>query len=127
MPKLDILLKLLFTMAVICLVTSCVPRKQIVYFLAEDSSNTPMLKAAEPIIEANDRVRILVNSLDKEATSFFVFSANDNSSSSPGYLVNSDGNISIPLIGKIHIAGLTPNQTQDTVKMLLEKYINRPT
>jgi len=127
MVKLDSLLKITFFIVIVSVVTSCVPRKQITYFLAEDTTHLPISKPYEPIIQASDRVRILVNGVDKEASNFFSFSQNDNSSNTPGYLVNAEGLIDIPLIGSIHIAGLTTTQAKDTLKGLLEKYINRPT
>lgn len=127
MAKLDGLLKVVFFIAIVSLATSCIPRKQFVYFVDEDTTQQPLQKPYEPIIQPNDRMRILVNSVDKESSSFFSFSANDNSANSPGYLVDHSGEIDIPLIGKFHAAGLTTSQAKDTLKGLLEKYINGPT
>jgi polysaccharide biosynthesis/export protein len=127
MIRFQFLLKIIFLFAIISLQFSCVPRKQFVYFCKEDTTMEALQKPYEPIIQASDKVRILVNSVDKETGGFFSFSANDNSSNSPGYLVNAAGYIDIPLIGPFHIAGLTTTQAKDSLKILLEKYINRPT
>jgi len=45
----------------------------------------------------------------------------------PGYLVDEDGNIDFPVIGKIHIEGLTRTAATEKLKTELKKYINNPT
>lgn len=45
-----------------------------------------------------------------------------------GYLVDIDGNIDFPVLGKLHVAGLTRLQLQDTITRLLDKggYLDDP-
>jgi polysaccharide export outer membrane protein len=107
--------------------SSCVPRRQLVYFIKADTTQRPVAAAYEPVIQPNDQVGVLLTSVDKQASSFFSFSSNDNSSTAPTYLVNSDGFIDVPLVGLFHIAGLTSNQAKDSLKTRFEKYINGPT
>jgi len=40
--------------------------------------------------------------------------------------VTDDGRISMPLIGKVNVSGLTPSEVETRIKGLLEKYINKP-
>jgi len=40
--------------------------------------------------------------------------------------VNDDGRISMPLIGKVNVSGLTPTEAETRIKGMLEKYINKP-
>jgi polysaccharide export outer membrane protein len=40
--------------------------------------------------------------------------------------VTDDGRISMPLIGKVDVSGLTPTEVETRIKGLLEKYINKP-
>jgi Periplasmic protein involved in polysaccharide export len=40
--------------------------------------------------------------------------------------VADDGRITMPLIGKVEVAGLTPTQVEQHIKTLLSKYINNP-
>ncbi|HEX9460574.1 MAG TPA: polysaccharide biosynthesis/export family protein [Thermoanaerobaculia bacterium] len=40
--------------------------------------------------------------------------------------VTDDGRISMPLIGKVDVSGLTPSEVETRIKGLLEKYINKP-
>jgi polysaccharide biosynthesis/export protein len=40
--------------------------------------------------------------------------------------VTDDGRITMPLIGKVTVSGLTPTEAETRIKGLLEKYINKP-
>src|SRR5260370_13235423 len=40
--------------------------------------------------------------------------------------VDSDGNIEVPLGGRVHVAGLTAQQTEQEVNKVLSKYIRQP-
>jgi polysaccharide biosynthesis/export protein len=40
--------------------------------------------------------------------------------------VTDDGRITMPLIGKVDVSGLTPSEVEARIKTLLEKYINNP-
>lgn len=40
--------------------------------------------------------------------------------------VMDDGRITMPLIGKVDVSGLTPSEVETRIKGLLEKYINKP-
>ena len=44
-----------------------------------------------------------------------------------GYLVNRDGNIEVPVLGKIHAVGHTTSELKDTIQAIAEKYYNDPT
>ncbi|WP_294951186.1 polysaccharide biosynthesis/export family protein [Sulfurovum sp.] len=43
-----------------------------------------------------------------------------------GILVDTAGNIRLPLIGKVHLAGLTQTQAADKITRLYKKYLNTP-
>src|SRR5258708_14412882 len=40
--------------------------------------------------------------------------------------VDSDGTIEVPLAGRVHVAGLTAQQTEQEVNKVLSKYIRQP-
>ena len=42
------------------------------------------------------------------------------------YLVDSDGNINFPVLGKIHVAGLSKQELCDELQSKLSKYIEKP-
>ncbi|MBK7855582.1 MAG: polysaccharide biosynthesis/export family protein [Bacteroidetes bacterium] len=46
--------------------------------------------------------------------------------SAVGYLVDVNGNIEMPLIGKIKLGGLTTSQATDLIKTKLEKFLQSP-
>ena len=46
--------------------------------------------------------------------------------SKDGILVNTAGNITLPLIGKVKVAGLTQTQAADRITQRLKKYLNTP-
>ena len=48
------------------------------------------------------------------------------SMSSKGVLVNAEGYVTLPLISKVHVAGLTQTQAADKITRLYKKYLNTP-
>ena len=41
-----------------------------------------------------------------------------------GYLVDNDGNINFPIVGSLHVQGLTKNECQDLIKSKIKPYLN---
>jgi polysaccharide biosynthesis/export protein len=129
------LLLLIFFFVLTLFNSSCVTRKETDYFQkaskkAPEVKQVPVLTTYEPVIKPNDILTVHVTSLNPEATSFFNTTAQTETSSETGlnaYLVDQDGNIEIPLVGRIKVAGLTTRQSRDTVRTLLEKYLQNPT
>ena len=120
--------------------TSCVSPKSIVYFQGDTTrfSTSKILQNYVPIIESNDLLSIIVGSLNQEANEIFN-SANEYSSTSTsygsgsnvarqpfGYLVDSEGNIELPLIGKVKVEGLKTQVAADTIRRRLQLYLKEP-
>ncbi len=114
------------------LVTSCASSKDAVYF--NDFSDTLIINSAPALqqtINSNDILSITVGSLNPEATIIFnnsnsvsVSSATgtNNITPSTGYLVDQDGYIQFPLLGKIKAAGLTKKELTEFLRnTLVEK------
>lgn len=91
----------------------------------------------ENIIQVSDILSIYVSSLSPEASSFFNSIApgerneqTTNSSFSTrtdiGYLVDAQGMIELPLIGKVKVMGLSTSIARDTLTKRLEKYLQYP-
>lgn len=124
---------------------SCKPTKDIIYFQPKQDSvkasriewknfpnaDTSNLKAYQPIIRPNDILNIYVSSINKEANAFFntveTKDASNNSSEILGYLVDAKGEIEMPLLGSVKVAGMTIPVIKDTLKLKLEKYLQSPT
>jgi polysaccharide biosynthesis/export protein len=84
----------------------------------------------EPTIHPNDILNIQVASLNVDATRFFNPADQGNEyqgSSLTSYMVDLNGDIEIPLVGKVQVAGLTTRQIRDTLRSRLEKYLESPT
>ena len=52
--------------------------------------------------------------------------AGKTSSSAGGYFVNSDGNVFIPILGNVHLAGLTEDETDTLLAQQLSVYVKNP-
>lgn len=142
--KLILRLKFLW-IPLILLTVGCGPNRDIVYFsnLEENDINEPTLieNVVVPTIQPDDLLSITVNSLSAESNILFnqgvlgslgssVSDANRNrqSTQAEGYLVDKNGNINFPVIGKIKLAGLTKEAATDTIENILNReYVKNPT
>lgn len=76
-------------------------------------------------VAPSDRLNIVVSSTEPTLTAYlnpFGQTSANNSATSGGYLVNAEGEIEFPLLGKLHVAGLTTTQISDTIKNKLTYY-----
>lgn len=124
------------------LMSSCFNVKKITYF-QKGPGQSDTIKVAEtyiPKIQVGDILSIYVNSLSPEASAFFnPYTAGGSSSSSgaaapglsqasaPGFLVDADGNISLPLVGVVSVKNLTIVEAQDVIRKKLSIYLKDPT
>jgi polysaccharide export outer membrane protein len=129
-------LHLLFLLpAFFLLFASCVNTRKTTYFNdIENGVYKTSYNAPSPIIHKNDLLSIFVSSLNTDATLIFnapslptttAASANGATVQSVGYLVNENGEIQFPVLGKIKAEGLTVKELNDrlvdslTIKKLL--------
>ncbi|WP_162426734.1 polysaccharide biosynthesis/export family protein [Pontibacter pudoricolor] len=118
--------------------TSCASRQNSTYFNnASKSEYTQQVENLEPIIQKNDLLSISVYSLNPEATEIFNESnantgrsstATSNISQSVGYLVDQEGNIQFPLLGRVKAAGLSKKDLRDNIRteLLRRKLLIEP-
>ncbi|MFC5412567.1 polysaccharide biosynthesis/export family protein [Larkinella bovis] len=124
--------------------SSCISQKQITYFQSPvpDSTLVPeeIKNRYVPTIQPKDLLSINVNSLNPEASSFFnpysgieripTFQTVNGQvpvTTVVGYLVDQDGNIQLPLVGKIKVLGLTSAGAQEMLQEKLKQYLKEPT
>jgi polysaccharide biosynthesis/export protein len=119
----------LILVQVVFLASSCVSTKQTAYFY--NVKDTLLVRATDdiqPRIQRNDILSISISSLNAEASAIFntpnavaatATTAVGSTNSSSGYLVNSDGNIQLPILGNIKAAGLTKKQLKDGITNLI--------
>ena len=113
------------------LLCSCGDTKKLRYFQDLSQSNSPsdisIAKYTEPAIQPDDILSINVNTLDPEATTSInsrnggvsnIGVAYGSGTVTPisGYLVDRQGIVDIPIIGKVKLAGLTTMQARDLVE-----------
>lgn len=114
---------LLFFVFITLALSSCVNTRKATNFNGL-KEGTYTDEAIEPAIQKNDILSILVSSLNSEATEIFnkpnesvisSSSGNGVSSVTTGYLVDQQGMIAFPILGKVKAEGLTLDQLSDSL------------
>ncbi len=127
-------MKKLYPIVLACLAamaTGCVTQKQMTYFrgldsAAADSINQTFKQQIDPVVKAGDALAITVSALDKEAVAPYnlptvVYTAPGSSqlNTTPSlqyYTVDADGNIEMPILGKLQVLGLKTTEVADLVE-----------
>ncbi len=125
-----------FVLSLIILLSSCVSRKKMVYFQgSENESGEKAITLPTSIIMSGDLVSITVSSVNMEATVPFNLPmvtpniANGKSTGSmqqPTYLVDEEGFIDFPVLGKLAVAGLPRKEVTALIKEKLQGYLKDP-
>lgn len=103
------------------LFASCASYKDIIYFQdISDRELQPLLNEYEATIKKDDRLAIVVSGSDKTVTAPYnltltELTASGGNSTNPeqstlSYLVDAEGNIEFPILGTIHVEGMTRNE-----------------
>ena len=115
--------------------TSCVTPKKVRYLQDMPIEGMSLNDELEATVAPFDELRIYVLSNtgkdDELIKPFNVMSGNlstQNTNYGYGYLVDVNGNIRFPVLGELHVEGLTRLQVQDTIAAHLERngYIKNP-
>lgn len=124
--------------SIIFIFTSCVSSKEVVYLNnLSDSANSSLTHAKtdfESPIQKNDVLSIVVGGSNPEdlvalnSGSGYLpgVSAVGPTLKSIGYLVEADGKIQFPFLGKVQAEGLTRLQLEDTLTNRLKEYTKNP-
>lgn len=118
--------------------SSCAGVKDIVYFQDSETGSKCELPAPKVVtVDISDKLSIVVSSKDPELAAVFnlpiisysmsgasIFSVNRGFSSGSGnnisvYTVDSNGNIDMPVLGIVHVLGMTREQIAYTVKNMI--------
>ncbi len=123
--------RVLVGLFVILLMSSCASRKEVVYF--QDTGKYETLIDENKSItkfKVDDLVSIYVSSLNPEAsTPFNLFrgaSEGGLRAEQVDYLVDQEGMIDFPVIGKLKIEGLSPDELRILLRSRLSEYLKDP-
>lgn len=118
------------------LLTSCVTTKKTIYFENKDEINTALSKTLyDAKIMPKDILKIQVFSMTPGIVEPFNLlkstqaSSTMNSTSTQGatvydYLVDNEGNVDMPIIGTVHLGGLTKNEAEQLIKSKIVPYLS---
>ena len=130
-------LNLFYLFAFLLLFASC-SKRNLAYFsdLEGQGVYTETIgHASEPKIKPDDLLSITVTSINPEANMLFnqgVIASEGNvgtggvDKSTLGYVVNSEGLINLPILGKVELGGLTKEEATQKITSLLEEYLQDP-
>ena len=116
------------------LLSSCVSTRKVTYFENKDQINIALSKTLfDAKIMPKDILQIQVFSMTPEASDPFNLmksaaaatstTSNTNQNSVFNYLVDNDGCIVMPIIGKMHLGGLTKNEAEELIKGKIKPYL----
>lgn len=115
---------------------SCADTKKVVYFKGvTDTEITNAIDNLEPVIQKNDLLSITVSSPNATASQPFNTSVTVStqaigytSTQATGYLVDQDGFVDMPMLGRIKAAGLTKKGLKENITKVLvdNKYLLYP-
>jgi polysaccharide export outer membrane protein len=119
--------------------SSCTDTRKITYMQGSfDTARLSQVHLSDPVIQPGDMLSIIVYSDNPSATAFYnqylsgasgaakgsdATSGGDaggSSPASPGYLVDEKGDIQFQSLGRMHVAGLTKNDLNDTLVSRLQ-------
>ncbi|MBC3758973.1 polysaccharide export protein [Hyunsoonleella sp. SJ7] len=109
--------------------TSCSSRKKVVYFQnAKDFETVVNTDTFTPRLKVNDIVTIYVSTFDLEAAKPFnlVKSQTTSALELVDYIIDIEGNIDYPVLGKVKLLGLTVEEAKELFKKKLEDYLKDP-
>lgn len=122
--------------AMTVLASSCVTSKKVRYLQDMPVEGMPLNESLEATVSPFDEMRIYVlSNAGKEDELLKPFNAmggnlsqGGGASQGIGYLVDVNGNIQFPVLGELHVSGLTRLQLQDTIAAHLKRngYIKDP-
>lgn len=124
---------------------SCSTTKNVPYFQDfADTAKPVIVKTVpfkSPVIQTDDILSITIQTIDNDVNSMLnsntsvnnatatipVLSGSSNTSAPQpvsGYLVDKDGYVEVPFVGKMHLAGLTTSEAKELLLKEVNKYFN---
>jgi polysaccharide export outer membrane protein len=127
----------------ILLSTSCGSYKKVVYFQGEDSDSIVSPNTYTPVFKKDDYITVTVSADDPETAVPFNYPTQAGGGMQQqmmqggrggvgppnigGYLVDEEGYIELPIIGKIEAAGKSRTELKEELKSIYKQYLSSPT
>lgn len=120
---------------------SCVTQKKLTYLQDAgpdimDSVNAQFKAQSETVIRSGDALTVYVAALDREAVAPYNLPSATYSMPGEGeietktslqfFVVSEEGDIELPVLGKVHVAGLKRAEVEKTIQEMLEKQVLNP-
>lgn len=110
--------------------TACASREDLVYFQGERENIENLYNKYTPKLQPDDLLTITIYAKDPEALKMIsqssVFNESGNEFRKLSYLIDENGDIDFPTLGKIKLGGMTRSEAMTHMKSLLAKYIVEP-
>lgn len=115
-----------FSLVMIILLASCSGQKRIVYFQDMQAGDRDTIQDTVLIrLQVSDKVNIHVSARDPEISNLFSLYKTTNGSQSAsqksGYTIDSHGDINFPILGKIHVEGMSREELTEFLVSQLEE------
>lgn len=115
------------------IISSCVPKKEVVYLQEIGNTSSSKNKNYEPLIKADDVLFIHVSTVDPKASEPFNIGQNEGGVAANAmqlqrttYLVNNAGYIQFPILGEIKVSGLNRTQVVSLLKSRISEFAKDP-
>lgn len=123
----------LFVTIFVLFLSSCASRKDIVYFQNIEQKDSYSTVKQEVKLQPDDLINIIVSAENPEVTVPFNlpqiqgnYDINEKQSAIKTYLINNEGYIEFPVIGKIKLGGLYRSEAVDLLRQKISEYIKNP-
>lgn len=120
---------------VLMLFSSCGSRKNMIYLQNDSTQINTLYEQYVPKIQVNDILTVVVTAADPKVTAPFNPVSTMTTSNltqqvdmalRPTYTVDNNGDITLPMLGKVHVSGLTRVEAIEKVRSELSQYIKDP-
>ena len=125
--------KILSLIFVCSLLASCANKKKLVYFQNAVPSDSTKVMSYSPVFKKDDLLSIVVSSSNAEASAPFnigssvsTSGAMQSASGINGFLVDEEGEINFPYLGKLKVIGLTRSAATKMLEENLKIYLDKP-
>jgi polysaccharide export outer membrane protein len=125
---------LIYILVIITVLSGCTSSYKVLYL--QNAGKGPLAKDSlsyEPVLQPDDLLSIIVSAQNPESVIPFNlpqipgnYDIGNNQNAIKTYLINNEGEINFPVIGKITLAGLSRRQANLKLQVLISDYVKGP-